>query len=248
MAEPHGGADLPALAPLAKQSTVDRVVDRLVTAIAVGSWSPGQQLPPERDLARLLDVSRPTLRGGLARLVALGLLESRRGRTGGTFVTGRSWRDVAPDAARRTLETKLPGLRDLFDFRCLVEGMVARAAAQRCTPDDAARLVALAAEFDHADGMGAAREVDARLHAEVVATARNPHLVALSAQLTAAATLGLGSEPYAPEFFTTATHQHRTLVERVVAGDTEGAGTVAAEHFRLTEATMVAGLEAARDC
>lgn len=238
---------LPALAPVDRRSAADRVVDRVVTAIAVGAYSPGEQLPPERELAGLLEVSRPTLRAGLTRLVALGLLESRRGRSGGTFVTTRSWRDAAPEAARRTLETELPALRELFDFRCLVEGMIARAAATRCTPADATVLQELLAQFDRAEGMAAARALDARLHGEVVRVARNPHLVSLSAQLTAAVTLGFGSEPYAEEYYAAASHQHRALVERVVAGDADGANRVATEHFRMTETVMAAGLAAARD-
>ena len=47
-----------------------------------------------------------------------------------------SWEEVAPEVARRTLEVELPRMLELFDYRCLVEGMIARAAAERRTASD----------------------------------------------------------------------------------------------------------------
>ena len=49
-----------------------------------------------------------------------------------------SWEEVAPEVARRTLEIEIPRLLDLYDYRCMVEGMIARAAAERRTVDDIA--------------------------------------------------------------------------------------------------------------
>ena len=112
------------------------LTDRLITAIAVGDYSPGERLPPERDLAASLGVSRATLRQALQHVTELGLIETRRGRAGGAFVASASWEDVAPEVARRTLEIEIPRLLDLYDYRCMVEGMIARAAAERRTVDD----------------------------------------------------------------------------------------------------------------
>ena len=161
-----------------KRSTaVDAVHDRLLTAIAVGAYSPGDALPSERDLAPMLEVSRATLRQAIERLVEQGLLESRRGRGGGTFVTERSWREVETEAVRRTLHEQLPALAEVFDERCLVEGMIAGAAAERRTPEQAERLLALVAEFEGAgEDMPAARLLDERLHHLVVECAGNARL------------------------------------------------------------------------
>jgi len=64
-----------------------RIASWLEDLIASGRLSPGDRLPPEVDIAAALGVSRMTLRQALAALVAQGRLESRRGRTGGNFVT-----------------------------------------------------------------------------------------------------------------------------------------------------------------
>lgn len=218
------------------------LADRLVTAIAVGAYSPGERLPPERELASSLDVSRDTVRQALQHVGSLGLVETRRGRGGGTFVAAVAWEDVAPEVARRTLEVELPALADLFDYRCMVEGMIARAAAERRTRDDARELEVVLGEFARAGSMIEARALDRRLHALVCAAARNRHLTALSAHLTAAVTLGFGSEPYEPEFLAEARAQHEEIVGHVVRGEADAAGRAAQAHFALTLETMRAGL------
>lgn len=233
--------------PRERPTVTATLADRLVTAIAVGTYSPGERLPPERELAASLQVSRVTLRQALQHVAGLGLLEARRGRGGGNFVATVSWEDVAPEVARRTLEVELPRMEELFDFRCLVEGMIARAAAERRTDEDISSLRAALEEFAVVEEMVQARAVDRRLHGLVTAAARNPHLTSLGANLTAAATLGFGAEPYAPEFLARARAEHRELVDHIAAGDVDAAGRAAQQHFALTLESMRAGLRKARD-
>jgi len=225
-------------AAINKVTVASSVADRLITAIAVGVYSPGERLPSEREMARSLDVSRVTVRQALKHVSELRLIESRRGRGGGTFVTTESWEQIASETARRTLEIELPRLRDLFDFRCMVEGMIARAAAERRTADDVADLNVTLAEFRRATEMEQARRLDRRLHGLICAAARNPHLNSLSAQLTMAATLGFGAEPYLEEFFDQAVAEHEELVGHIIRGEAHAANGAAQAHFSLTLETM----------
>src|SRR5215213_6518866 len=80
----------PALLGVARATMAGAVAERLITAIAVGTYSPGERLPPERELAERLSVSRVTIRQALQQVGELGLVEARRGRGGGTFVTALS--------------------------------------------------------------------------------------------------------------------------------------------------------------
>jgi len=240
---PEEPSELPGLV---RATMAGSVAERLITAVAVGAYSPGERLPPERELAARLGVSRVTVRQALQQVGELGLVESRRGRGGGTFVTAVSWREVAPEQARRTLEVELPRLRELFDYRCLVEGTIARAAAERRTEEQAGELRAALEEFRQAgDDMARARALDRRLHGLVCAAAGNQHLVSLSAHLTVAATLGFGAEPYDPDFFVQALHEHEELIAAVVQGEAERAQQVARAHFALTYVTMERSLERA---
>src|SRR5712692_7470564 len=63
----------------------ERVVLHLERQIESGELKPGDRLPPERELARQVGVSRPTVRAGLRSMAALGVVESRHGA--GTFIT-----------------------------------------------------------------------------------------------------------------------------------------------------------------
>src|ERR671923_320368 len=72
--------------PVQPPTTFEETVERLGTAIRLGLLRPGTRLPPERDLADELGISRSTLRQALTTLVQSGHLISRRGRSGGTFV------------------------------------------------------------------------------------------------------------------------------------------------------------------
>ena len=82
---------LATLAPVARQSVVDAVADRLRNEILSGRLRPGTRLPSERELSLALGVNRLTLRASLARLEALGLITTRHGA--GTIVA--SWRERA---------------------------------------------------------------------------------------------------------------------------------------------------------
>src|SRR5215212_8165933 len=72
------------LPPERHGTTSEEVIAQLREMIHRGDLRPGDRLPPERDLAKLLGVSRPTLRSGIHSLAAVGILQSRQGA--GTFV------------------------------------------------------------------------------------------------------------------------------------------------------------------
>ena len=127
--EPFGAL----LAPITLRTAGERIAERLVTAIALGEFVPGQRLPAERDLAAMLEVSRTTVREALQRLQAAGYVTARRGRGGGTFVQTGQGAD-SDEMIRRTLLPAWEELTEILDFRQLVEQLIARTAAARRTP------------------------------------------------------------------------------------------------------------------
>src|SRR5215204_2519778 len=82
--------------PVQPPTTFEETVERLGTAIRLGLLPPGTRLPPERELADELRISRSTLRQALTTLVQSGHLVALRGRSGGTFVA------EAPPLAQET--------------------------------------------------------------------------------------------------------------------------------------------------
>jgi GntR family transcriptional regulator, transcriptional repressor for pyruvate dehydrogenase complex len=223
------------IAPLDRRNTSQQIADRLVTAIALGEFVEGQRLPAERELAQMLGAGRPTIREALQRLESLGLIEILRGRTGGAYVLPFDW-PAAQDAVRRTLLPAWPEFEVLFDFRTLVEGLVASTAAQRRKPEDIEAIrEALDAYRSAGDSREASRAADESLHRAIAAATHNTYLLELSAELRLKVSLGFQAEPYTPALRQRALEQHPALVDAVIAGDSELAARLAAEHFSLTE-------------
>jgi GntR family transcriptional repressor for pyruvate dehydrogenase complex len=114
--------------------TAEGVVTQLRDMIHRGELLSGDRLPPERDLAKLLGVSRPTLRAGIRSLTAVGILQSRQGA--GTFVVER---DESPtlDSNPLRMMAALHGFTsdEMFEARLALEMSIAGLAAVRATPE-----------------------------------------------------------------------------------------------------------------
>lgn len=113
------------------------VVQRLSEAIRLGLLLDGERLPPEARLAEQLGVSTVTLREALAALRGEGLVTTRRGRGGGTFVSAP---DPASGLGGRLREFSVAELRDLGDHRAAVAATAAALAAERALPGEVAEL------------------------------------------------------------------------------------------------------------
>lgn len=216
------------------RTAAEQISDRILAAVAVGVLQPGERLPTERDLAEILGVSRATIRQAVARLAALGVLESRRGRGGGTFV-GVFERSVeSSQAVLRSLEPIHSELESLFDYRSLVEQLIARTAAARRNPSDMRVMRKALIAYGEAHGAAESRLADRALHGAIAAAARNEHLRQLSKELVSRVNLGFSTEPYSDVLHDIALAQHTALVQAVCDGDQDGAAEIAGRHFQQT--------------
>ncbi|MGI5328051.1 FadR/GntR family transcriptional regulator [Actinomadura nitritigenes] len=223
-----------ALGPLRPATTGEQVAHRLATAIALGEFSLGDRLPSERDLAALLQVSRESVRAALRRLAGSGLVEVRRGRGGGAFVRAE-WGEASEGAVRSALLERWTEFEELFDYRRLVESLIARTAAERADDADRAAIAGALAGFDAAATPGEAREHDVRLHAAVARATHNARLVGLHERLLSEVSLGVSAEPYTWAIYEEAKPHHHALAEAVARGDGDEAARIAGHHFAITE-------------
>lgn len=222
------------LAPVPLRHAGERIAERIVTAIALGEFEPGQRLPPERELAAMLQVSRSTVRDALQTLQRAGYVTTRRGRSGGTFVrTGRG--PEADEMVKRILDPAWAELTELLDYRRLVEQLIARTAAQRRDGQDIAAIRQAVHAYANAVGRDKSRLADHALHQAIARATHNSRLVELSARIRREVGLGFDAEPYTPGMRDRALRQHPALAEAVVAGDVNKAGALAASHFALTD-------------
>lgn len=231
-----GGNPASALRPVRVTSAVDEVADRLLTAIAVGDFLPGERLPAERELTTLLHVSRPTVREAVARLQALGVIEIRRGRNGGAYVRD-SWTESTAAAVRHTLLPRWEEFEQLFDLRSLVEGMVAATAARRRGPKDLDPMRDALNAYLSARTPRDEQAADSAFHRAVCAATGNPQIVLLSRDLLARISLGFPVEPWGKgerTHFHRGSHDHRALYEAIAAGEPERAEEIARRHFMIS--------------
>lgn len=169
---------LATIAPVARQSVVDAVADRLRGDILAGRLRPGTRLPSERELSLALGVNRLTLRASLARLEALGLIATRHGA--GTVVA--SWRERA---GLETLGTLVRGLklanpawhdlvRSTLEIRRILASEAVALAAERHTEEDMGAIAACAqVVIDHADDAVAFARADLAFMRAVCKAAHN---------------------------------------------------------------------------
>ena len=113
----------------------DVIEQQLEFLILEGTLRPGEKLPPERELAKQFDVSRPSLREAIQRLEAKGLLLRRQG--GGTFVQSSLWQSFS-DPLVELLSDHPESQYDLLETRHALEGIAAYYAALRSTDEDKA--------------------------------------------------------------------------------------------------------------
>jgi GntR family transcriptional regulator, transcriptional repressor for pyruvate dehydrogenase complex len=170
------------ISPLAAAGRADEVVSKVSQAIQLGLFVDGEQLPPETEFAAQLGVSAMTLREALASLRQQGLVETRRGRTGGTFVR----RPSAPPLG--ILRERLRGLttttlRDLVDEQFAVSGAAAKLAAERAPGGSVRRLRALVLQLSGAASLGSQIRADSRFHIEVAIASHSERLTRLEVAL-----------------------------------------------------------------
>lgn len=238
-------APFPALGtPIVSRHVADDVVDRLVTAVALGLYVPNQQLPTERDLAAMLAVSRSSVREALQQLTASGYLTVRRGRNGGYFVLA-DWGPTSAERVRRHLVANWAEFEAIFDARTLMEPLIARTAAVRRTPTDISAISAALQAYLDAPDHDASRRADGSLHLAIAKATQNAVLVGVSVDLRTKISLNLGAEPYTDEVRRIAMRQHQDLAAAVIEGRAEDAAAIAAVHFTLSETLIRALVERA---
>ncbi|QPG71571.1 MULTISPECIES: FadR/GntR family transcriptional regulator [Mycobacteriaceae] len=245
------GVDAPGLLDreLESSTRVDEITDRLVTAIAIGEYLPDARLPAERELAASLRVGRMTVRAALARLVDRGLVETRRGRGGGSYVL-QQWPDSSTEAVVRTLRMRVDEIRDRCDAICRVHGAVSRAAAESRTAGDIDVLRQCLDDYRRADSGLAAQQADSALHLAIMDAAHNAVLKQVLLDLEASVSIGapahVWGEPVTMrQMELRALGEHTTLVDAIAEGRGDDAEELARAHVAIDFENITAAMRRA---
>ncbi|MFJ7156957.1 FadR/GntR family transcriptional regulator [Streptomyces sp. NPDC101118] len=240
MTPESGNDDLlgPVLRQVRAGNGFEEALQQILRIVRLGLVAGGERLPPERELAERMGISRVTLREVLKVLQDQGLVESRRGRYGGTFVLPRP--DTPAGGAEEELRRRVAGvdIEDVLRFREVLEtGAAGLCAAQGLTPDGARRLrEALAATQDAP--LSEYRRLDTLLHLTLAELSGSATLTAQYAAVRATVNDLLDCIPLLVRNLEHSQRQHAALVDAILERDAEAARELMREHCCGTAALL----------
>jgi GntR family transcriptional regulator, transcriptional repressor for pyruvate dehydrogenase complex len=192
--------------PVAPPTTFEETVERLGNAIKLGLLAPGSRLPPERELAAQLGISRSTLRHALTTLVQSGHLVAVRGRAGGTFVV------ESPPLAAGSARPSAAAMRDVLDGRVAVETGAVVLAVERAGASDLERMERLVESMAGAPRFEVYRRADTRFHIALAEAAHSSRLVAAMTEAQGQMSELIALIPHPEQVLTRSNAQHARLV------------------------------------
>lgn len=217
----------------------EQVTQQIEAAISIGLINSGERLPPEAIMAEQMGVSPLTLRQSLAVLRSKGLLETRRGKGGGSYVTGSV---LVPEAelARELRSRKTDDLRELIDLAASLAGSAARLASMRSDEQDLRRIRGLAERFAQApDDAPALRRANARFHIGLGVAAQSKRLTDLLVQVQAELAPLMWGSAWLDKARQEAVESHEALVSAMERGAAREAEALAIAHLENEGALII---------
>ena len=217
-----------ALRPLQRPRLYEQVVDQIQAWIAQNGLEVGDRLPPERELASRLGVSRATVSQALVAMEVVGMVSVRHGD--GVVLVEPAGSTKVVNALRRHAQ-QLP---EIIEAREALETKLAALAAGRRTESDLAAMDEALAfmERDIASG-GRGVEGDERFHAAVTAAGHSPLLARLMAEISDLIRETRISSLSQPDRPVNSLRGHRKIADAIRAGDAEAAALAMQEHVAM---------------
>ena len=222
-----------AFGTITRDTLPDQIAARLIALITERQLTAGDRLPPERELAAAMGVSRSSLREALRALAMVGVVEMRQGD--GTYLTSLETETLLRPVSL-VLSLSDSSLAELFEARKLVEPGLAALAAVRISDEAAAELCA------RADTSAAALEdpetfmwADIELHALIAKAAANAVLTRL---LDSIASMGIASRRRTGRLAAVreqSARDHREIAAAIAAHDAEAARAAMLRHLENVE-------------
>lgn len=234
---------LTVISPVERNSVADQVAKKILDLVRTGNLKPGDQLPPERDLAQMLQVSRPSLREAMRGLQILGVVKSRQG--GGAYISSLDAADLlGPLQFLITLNAE--NVDALYESRGLIEGGVAQKATDRLSEADIARLQAMVVlQADLVTDPLGFRVSDLEFHRTIMDATGNPFLIRVAYSLYV---LGMEYRRIAsetPGVLKQSLADHEEIVAAFAARDADAASAAMVLHMRNVHQSTLDAMKAA---
>jgi GntR family transcriptional repressor for pyruvate dehydrogenase complex len=157
--------------PIKPKKVSSQIADQIRESILAGDFTPGDKLPPERELAEMFGVSRPSVREALNILSSSGLVMSYQG--GGTVVLSLVDTDRG-NALSDLIRTQQERALEVIEVRKCMESWTAYYAAQRALPEDLRRMEEILTGMErNLEGRLPSEDLDANLHIVIARATHN---------------------------------------------------------------------------
>jgi GntR family transcriptional repressor for pyruvate dehydrogenase complex len=221
-------------APLRQGSVSELIARRILEVIAADKLKPGDQLPPERELAAMLGTSRPSLREALQSLKARGYLDIRHGA--GVFVAD----PATTRSLRQAMAADTMSLTELFDMREVLELPAADWAARAARTEGQHKLAVVATAFETlylaseppVRDWAELQQLDTQFHMRIVEAAGNRFLARTNGVLQEMLAQGMETTLQIPGRLEKSRTEHQRILEALLAGDSAAARHAARSHIR----------------
>ncbi|HLA44865.1 MAG TPA: FadR/GntR family transcriptional regulator [Aggregatilineales bacterium] len=232
--------------PVRKRTSVaEEISRRILSLLRDRELRPGDKLPPERDLATMLEVSRPSLREALRALALMNIIEIRQGD--GTYVSS-----LEPDQLLEHLDFVFhldeSTLLQLFEARKIVEVGCVELAAKNIDAEALKKLETILTLCENtvgdADGF---MQADLALHETLIEASQNPMLIRFMSSISQ---LGMASRQItttSAAVRTASLEDHRAIVAAIQAHDPDAASAAMLHHLNTVEQSLRTAIASSDD-
>lgn len=233
-----------ALEPIEQLRAHEYVAEQLRRQIGLHIVPVGGALPPERELSRTFGVGRATVQAAVRLLEAEHLVETRRGRHGGTFVVGRADDNVAKDYLLVRLRRSKTEIHEALAFRREIDRFAASLAAGSRTGDELARI-----ELADERVLGSTTDVDfmaddTEFHLAIASAAHNRFVYDAVEQNRLKLNDAITALPESPLWKRRTATEHASLLSAIRRRRRDDAAEAAERHATSTEKSVKALLAA----
>ncbi len=225
-----------AFRPISPLRAHEYVAEQLRHHIALGLVPVGRSLPPERDLARMFQVGRPTIQAALKVLESEHLIETRRGRGGGAFVIEPTRDHAGHERLLLELRLMADAIEDSIRFRRILEEGAAAEAARRADKDGVDSLVRIAQRMTGTIDPRAFHNLDTEFHIRIAEMSGIAQLRTAVEQVRIALNEAILAQPASPAWHDRINGEHHEIIDAIAGHDPSRAVRVMSTHLSRTEA------------
>jgi GntR family transcriptional regulator, transcriptional repressor for pyruvate dehydrogenase complex len=220
--------------PISRTSVSDEIIDQIMSLIANGDLKPGQRLTSERELCKIFQIGRPSLREAIRALCIVGVLQARVGD--GTSVSADGNKFIGKIVEWRLI-TEQHDIENLMEVRIALEGLAAAQAARNPNPafmGDLLKILTHMKAAVEAKNRQIFVELDLKFHITIASAAQNDLLLDLVSMIRSQISYGLSLVAAHPRSLPLTLKEHGIIVQALKKRDPKEAAVAMQHHLELS--------------